>query len=216
MGVLRRRPFLQRRSRRSAGLGLGATPPAWSCATCSMGTLSAIAVGSSRLRIERAADVTLEGTANLDSGARETPLSAIHLGNMLRLTRAGAVVMPPRRDSITGRRRSRTLVDFVCCAHARPPRGRTETGQTLGQRVMRRIVVTAIAISVAGLMACNPFAPDQSVILDVDGINVSRFHNAGQLAHCCPCTVVTGGCRDIRPHCGPAQSVQCAVRGDRA
>jgi 4-hydroxy-3-polyprenylbenzoate decarboxylase len=61
---------------------------------CSMGTISAIAAGSSRSLVERAADVTLKERRRLIVVPRETPYSAIHLENMLTLTRTGAIVLP--------------------------------------------------------------------------------------------------------------------------
>ncbi|MEX1185549.1 MAG: flavin prenyltransferase UbiX [Gemmatimonadaceae bacterium] len=80
---------------------------------CSMGTLSAVAMGSSRSLIERAADVTLKERRKLVLVTRETPLSTIHLGNMLRVARAGAVVLPAAPGFYNRPREVSDLVDFV-------------------------------------------------------------------------------------------------------
>jgi 4-hydroxy-3-polyprenylbenzoate decarboxylase len=62
---------------------------------CSMGTLAGIAAGAAGNLLERAADVTLKEYRPLVLVPRETPLSAVHLENMLKLARLGVRIVPP-------------------------------------------------------------------------------------------------------------------------
>lgn len=80
---------------------------------CSMGTVSAIAQGSSRSLIERAADVTLKERRKLILVPRETPLSLVHLRNLTRVTEAGAIVLPAAPGFYHRPTRVEELVDFI-------------------------------------------------------------------------------------------------------
>lgn len=77
------------------------------------GTISAIAQGASKNLIERAADVALKEKYPLIIVPRETPLSAIHLENMLKLARLGVTVMPAAPGFYYQPQSIEDLVDFM-------------------------------------------------------------------------------------------------------
>ncbi|TXT26046.1 MAG: 3-octaprenyl-4-hydroxybenzoate carboxy-lyase UbiX [Gallionellaceae bacterium] len=80
---------------------------------CTMGTLGKIAGGISDDLICRAADVMLKEKRPLILVPRETPFSAIHLENMLRLSHAGAVILPPNPGFYHHPQNVQDVVDFV-------------------------------------------------------------------------------------------------------
>lgn len=80
---------------------------------CSMGSLASIAVGSSDNLIHRAADVVIKEGKPLILVPRETPFSAIHLENMLKLARLGVVILPPNPGFYHGVEQVSELVDFI-------------------------------------------------------------------------------------------------------
>ncbi|MDH3759670.1 MAG: UbiX family flavin prenyltransferase [Gammaproteobacteria bacterium] len=80
---------------------------------CSMGSLASIAVGSSDNLIHRAADVVIKEQKKLILVPRETPFSAIHLENMLKLARLGVVILPPNPGFYHGVKQVSELVDFI-------------------------------------------------------------------------------------------------------
>jgi 4-hydroxy-3-polyprenylbenzoate decarboxylase len=105
------------RARAFAGDDVGAPPSSGTALTggvvlcpCSMGTLARVAVGFSSNLVERAADVALKEGRPLVLVPRETPLSVVHLENLLRLARLGAVVLPAMPGFY---HRPRTLEDLV-------------------------------------------------------------------------------------------------------
>lgn len=80
---------------------------------CTTGTLAAIAQGNSDNLIERAADVMLKERRRLIMVVRETPLSAIHLENMLKLARMGVTILPANPGFYQQPQTIQDLIDFV-------------------------------------------------------------------------------------------------------
>lgn len=92
--------------------GSGA-PDALVVCPCTTGTLASIAAGNCNNLIERAADVVLKENRQLILMPREMPFSVIHLENMLRLARIGAVIMPPNPAFYNRPESIDELIDFV-------------------------------------------------------------------------------------------------------
>lgn len=80
---------------------------------CSMGTLGAIAGGISQNLIHRAADCMMKENRRLVLVPRETPLNAIHLENMLKLSRIGVRIVPAMPGFYSGLKEIDEMVDFM-------------------------------------------------------------------------------------------------------
>jgi len=80
---------------------------------CTVGTLAAIASGQSRSLMDRAADVSLKERKKMVLVVRETPFSEIHLENMLKLARMGAVILPANPGFYCRPQSVNELIDFI-------------------------------------------------------------------------------------------------------
>jgi flavin prenyltransferase len=98
----------------TAPVASGTNPPdAMVVCPCTTGTLATIASGMCQDLIDRAADVALKEGRKLILVVRETPFSVIHLENMLRLARAGAVIMPANPGFYFNPASVDEIVDFM-------------------------------------------------------------------------------------------------------
>jgi 4-hydroxy-3-polyprenylbenzoate decarboxylase len=98
----------------TAPVASGSNPPeAMVICPCTTGSLGSIAAGISGDLIDRAADVMLKERRKLILVVRETPFSEIHLENMLKLSRMGAVIMPANPGFYFKPEQVGDLVDFM-------------------------------------------------------------------------------------------------------
>ncbi len=98
----------------TAPIASGSNPPAaMVVCPCTSGTLASIASGMSQNLIDRAADVMLKERKKLILVVRETPFSSIHLENMLRLSNAGAVIMPANPGFYENPTSVEDVIDFM-------------------------------------------------------------------------------------------------------
>ena len=98
----------------TAPVASGSNPPqALVICPCTTGTLASVANGTCDDLIDRAADVALKERRQLILVVRETPFSAIHLENMLKLARLGVCILPANPAFYTRPEAVQDLVDFV-------------------------------------------------------------------------------------------------------
>jgi 4-hydroxy-3-polyprenylbenzoate decarboxylase len=113
----------------TAPVASGTNPPdAMTICPCTTGTLASIAAGLSQDLMDRAADVVLKEGRKLILVIREMPFTAVHLENMLRLARAGAVIMPANPGFYFRPQRIEDIYDFVAARvldHLGVPHGLT-------------------------------------------------------------------------------------------
>ena len=97
-----------------APLASGSNPPdAYVICPCTMGTLAKVAGGMGDDLVCRAADVVLKENKKLILVPREMPFSVIHLENMLKLARAGAIILPPNPAFYHHPQTLQDIIDFV-------------------------------------------------------------------------------------------------------